>query len=76
MTEGERDPAEGRWLAIQVVRAAGVGFVLVGLLHTAGRVAWLIGVPRWFGFVLVAIGFFDMFVVTRMLAKRWRSPGV
>ena len=74
MTEPRRDPAEARWLIIQFVRAVGVGFVLVGLLHTAGRVALLGGVPRWFGYVLVGIGFIDVFVLTRVFAKRWRSP--
>ena len=74
MIEPPRDPAEGRWLIIQLVRAVGVAFVLVGLLHTAGRVALLGGIPLWFGYVLVGIGFIDVFVVTRALAKRWRSP--
>ena len=74
MTDPRRDPAEARWLIIQLVRAIGVGFVLVGLLQTAGRIALLDGIPHWFGYVLVGIGFIDVFVVTRMLAKRWRSP--
>ena len=75
MTERERDPAEARWLSIQLVRAFGVAMVLVGLLHTAGRIALLDGVPLWFGYVLVGIGFFEVFVLTRLLAQRWRSPG-
>lgn len=75
MTDPERDPAEARWLIIQLVRAVGVGFVLVGLLHTAGRVAVLGGIPLWFGYILIGIGLVDAFVVTRMLARRWRSPG-
>lgn len=74
MTEPRRDPAEGRWLIIQSVRAIGIAFVLVGLLHTAGRIALLDGVPLWFGYVLVGIGFIDVFVLTRVFAKRWRSP--
>lgn len=74
MTEPRRDPAAGHWLIIQMVRAIGIAFVLVGLLHTAGRVALLDGVPLWFGFVLVGIGFIDVFVLTRVFAKRWRSP--
>lgn len=74
MTDPQRDPAEARWLVIQLVRAVGVAFVLVGLLHTAGRIALLDGIPLWFGYVLVGVGFVDVFVVTRVLAKRWRSP--
>ena len=75
MTDPARDPAQARWLIIQAVRFVGVAFVLIGLLHTAGRIALLDGVPVWFGYVLIAIGFIDVFGVTRLLAKRWRSPG-
>lgn len=74
MNGSGRDPAAARWWALQAVRATGVAFVLVGLLHNAGKFAPLEGVPQWFGYVLVAIGFFDVFVFTRLLARRWRSP--
>ena len=75
MTERQPDPAAARWAVIQVVRAMGVATVLAGLLHTAGRIPVLAEVPRWFGYVLVAIGFFEVFFVPRLLAQRWRSPG-
>lgn len=74
MTSPERDPAAARWLAIQLVRAMGVAMVLAGLLHTAGRFALLEGIPLWFGYVLIGIGFVDVFFVTRLMARRWRSP--
>ena len=74
MSDPQRDPAAARWLAIQLVRAMGVAFVLVGLLQTAGKFSPLAGVPQWFGYVLVGIGFIDVFVVTRLMARRWRSP--
>ena len=74
MSDPQRDPAAARWLAIQLVRAMGVAFVLVGLLQTAGKFSPLAGVPQWFGYVLVGIGFVDVFVVTRLMARRWRSP--
>ena len=41
MSDPQRDPAAARWLAIQLVRAMGVAMVLVGLLHTAGRIPGL-----------------------------------
>lgn len=74
MNEREPDPAAARWAIIQVVRAVGVATVLAGLLHTAGRIPFLSDVPRWFGYVLVGIGFVDVFFITRVMAKRWRSP--
>ena len=74
MTSPERDPAAARWLAIQLVRAMGVAMVLAGLLHTAGRFALLEGIPLWFGYVLIGIGFVDVFFFTRLMARRWRSP--
>lgn len=76
MTERERepDPAAARWSVIQVVRAVGVATVVVGLLHTAGRIPFLAEVPRWFGYVLVGIGIVGAFLLPQLLAKRWRSP--
>lgn len=74
MIEPERDPAATRWMAIQLVRAIGVAMVLIGLLQTAGRIPALADVPQWFGYVLVGIGFIDVFVVTGLMARRWRSP--
>ena len=76
MSEREPDPAAGRWAVIQVVRAVGVATVLAGVLHTAGRIPLLAEVPRWFGFILVGVGFVEIFFLTRLLARRWRSPDV
>ena len=70
----DRDPAATRWFAIQAVRAMGVAFVLVGLLQTAGRFPPFADLPRWLGYVVVGIGFVDVFVVTRVMARRWRTP--
>ena len=68
------DPAAARWFAIQAVRAMGVAFVLVGLLQTAGKFPPFADLPRWLGYVLVGIGFVEVFYVTRLMAKRWRTP--
>ena len=75
MTARQPDPAAARWAVIQIVRAIGVATLLAGVLHTAGRIPLLADVPRWFGYVLVAIGFAEVFLLTRLLAQRWRSPG-
>ena len=75
MTERQPDPAAAHWAVIQIVRVVGVATLLAGVLHTAGRISLLADVPRWFGYVLVAIGFAEVFLLTRLLAQRWRSSG-
>ena len=74
MSASSPDPAAARWFAIQAVRAMGVAFVLVGLLQTAGKFPPFADLPRWLGFVLVTIGFVEVFVVTRLMVRRWRTP--
>ena len=73
MTERQPDPAAARWAVIQIVRVVGVATLLAGVLHTAGRIPLLADVPRWFGYVLVGIGFVEVFLLPQLLAKRWRS---
>ena len=65
-----KDPAKARFIAIALIRLSGAVFVLLGLLVTEGRIAlpWIVGV------VLTVAGFFDVFVMPRLLARRWRSP--
>ena len=70
----KRDPAFPRWLAVQGVRFAGVVTVLLGVLIEAGRLPWASDVPRWFGYVLAAIGLVEVFALPRLLARRWQSP--
>lgn len=70
----ERDPAAARWAVIQVVRLVGVATVLVGVLHQAGRIAILEGIPAWFGYVLIAVGVVEVFYMPLLLARRWRTP--
>jgi uncharacterized membrane protein HdeD (DUF308 family) len=69
-----RDPAVARWAAIQLVRFLGVACVLVGILIVARRVATLSFLPDWLGYVLIASGLIDVFLVPTLLARRWRSP--
>ena len=70
----ERDPAAARFVAIQLVRLSGVATVLVGLLIEAGRLRVFAGIPIWFGYVLAVVGLVEVFLLPRLLAKRWRTP--
>lgn len=68
------DPAAGRFAVIQLLRAAGVVLVLLGLAIAAGPPQTLSGVPDEVGYALLAAGLADVFVVPRVLSRRWRSP--
>ena len=64
------DVARGRWMAINALRIMGVAMVVVGILALQG----VIGIPEVAGYVLVAIGLVDVFLVPRILARKWRTP--
>ena len=66
----EPDPAKRRFLVIQAVRGAGVAMILIGLLILRGEIAW----HPALGWVLLANGLLDVFLIPLVLARRWRSP--
>lgn len=68
-SDPEKDPAKARFMAITLIRMSGALFVLVGLLITERRIdlPWIAGVA------LCVVGFFDVFVMPRVLARRWKS---
>lgn len=59
-----------RFLIISTVRLSGVVFALLGLLIESGR----IDLPRAIGWMLIAAGLAEVFLVPRLLARRWRTP--
>jgi hypothetical protein len=65
-----KDRAKARFVAIALIRLSGAVMVLVGLLITERRLdlPWLLGV------VLTVAGFFDVFVMPKLLARRWKTP--
>ena len=64
------DVARGRWLAINVVRIAGVAMVLIGILGLRGVFEY----PDVAGWILVVVGVIDIFVVPQIMARKWRTP--
>ena len=66
MTE---DPAKSRYFTIQAVRFAGVVQVLLALVVLNHRLDW----PEVIGYLLLANGVADAFLVPHLLAKRWKS---
>lgn len=68
----ERDPAAARFAVIQLMRLGGVAMVVLGIM-IAGR-ELLPQLPQWAGYLLIAVGLADVFIVPVMLARKWRSP--
>lgn len=64
------DPARNRFFIMNAVRFAGVAQVIIGMAVAAGR----LGLPEWAGWVLIASGMLEAFVIPQVLARRWRSP--
>ncbi|MGH6744032.1 hypothetical protein EDF58_1011187 [Novosphingobium sp. PhB57] len=66
----EKDPAKARFATIQLVRLFGVACVIAGMAIGANKLA----APLWLGYLLIANGLVDVFVVPKILARKWRSP--
>lgn len=70
-----RDPAMGRYFALQVVRASGAVLVLLGVLVQAGKGPGpLAALPPLAGIVMALAGLWDFFFLPRIIARRWRTP--
>ena len=63
------DDARSRFMMISLLRLAGGVLVLFGILLSQG----MFGLPEWTGYILIAFGLFDFFVLPTLLAKRWSS---
>lgn len=74
MTEHEVDPARGRFFTIQAVRLAGVACVVIGMLIVSGRLVLPDWLPVWLGYLLIANGLVDVFVIPTRLVRKWRTP--
>jgi hypothetical protein len=64
------ETARNRFLVINLARFSGVALVLISILiltHT-------VDLPDWIGFVILAAGLVDIFLVPRWLARKWATP--
>lgn len=68
----QKDPAAGRFAAIQITRLIGVGCVALGILIATDRI--LPDLPDWAGYILIANGLVDVFVIPPILIRKWRTP--
>ena len=69
MGQTDHDPAKARFLAIQAVRLSGVVTAVLGALVLGG----ILPLPEIAGYILVALGVAEIFILPIVLAKRWRS---
>jgi len=65
----DHDPAKARFLTIQAVRLSGVVTAVLGALVLGG----ILPLPEIAGYILVALGVAEIFIIPIVLAKRWRS---
>lgn len=65
-----QDPARNRFLILQALRLAGIVQVVLGLAITVDKIA----LPHFAGYLLIANGMVDAFLIPVLLAKRWKSP--
>lgn len=69
MGQTDHDPAKARFLTIQAVRLSGVVTAVLGALVLGG----ILPLPEIAGYMLVALGVAEIFILPIVLAKRWRS---
>lgn len=72
MSKPEPDPAIARFAVINSTRILGVGFVVFGILLITGRL--FPQTPEWIGYLLLANGLVDIFILPAMMARKWRTP--
>ncbi|WP_067696798.1 hypothetical protein [Erythrobacter sp. AP23] len=63
------DPAKARFFMLQAVRLSGVALGGLGALILGG----ILPLPELIGYLLLAFGAFDVFILPIILAKRWSS---
>lgn len=66
--------ARNRWMVIQLMRAGGVAFVILGILMARDVVSIGGDANVLVGYAFIVIGLLDAFLVPRYLARKWRTP--
>lgn len=64
------DQARARFMIINAARIGGVVMVLAGVLILEG----VLDTPEIVGWAFVPLGLFEVFVMPRILARKWRTP--
>lgn len=73
MTESHSDAeaqARSRFFIISILRLGGVALVIAALMVLNGKLP----LPQVAGWIGLAIGLADIFIVPQVLARAWRTP--
>ena len=66
--------ARNRWMVIQATRTLGFALAILGILMTQDAVNFAGELNRQVGFLFIALGLIDGFLMPTFLARRWSSP--
>jgi len=67
--------ARRRFVMLNIVRIAGIPFLMLGIAMEVGRVPGLTGdVWRYAGLAIALTGAFTTVIVPRLLARAWATP--
>lgn len=65
------DPARSRYFAMAGARMSGAFFAVIGIVLVARAT---MTEQRWIGTIVILLGLFEMALLPRLLARRWRTP--
>lgn len=69
------DPAKNRYIVLMALRIAATLMIVGGIILAFGDRAFLEPeTQRIVGYMLMAVGFFDLLIVIPMMIRRWKSP--
>jgi len=71
-TDPAHDPARRRFFALSMIRITGGISILAGILVMLNKL--FAGLPDWVGYVFLANGLIDFFVLPPILVRKWRTP--
>ena len=71
----EIDPARNKYIVLMALRIAATAMIVGGMLMAFSDRQWFEPeTQRIIGYLLMAVGFFDLLVVIPMMIRRWKSP--
>ena len=71
MTPSDEARARNRYFVMAGARLSGAIFAVIGII-LLGRAT--MDEQRWIGATIVVLGLFEMALLPRLLAQRWRTP--